>query len=171
MRYVGYVGRTFLLLKRGIRYAAYTSDVGEALRYIIGTRAVQAAYLISWFYVAGDVGYETYKAKQAGAERSELWRTAISRAIFQSLASMILPAITIHTGVAYAIKGFNKVGKYQKWGPTMVGFAIIPFLPYMFDHPVEQGVEYAFDYVWPHPAHLTHQPHKPHQEPHKKEEI
>ncbi|KAI4257234.1 MAG: hypothetical protein LQ352_001732 [Teloschistes flavicans] len=45
------------------------------------------------------------------------------RAVFQSLASMGLPAFTIH---------------------SILGLAAVPLLPYMFDQPVETAVEWTF---------------------------
>jgi len=35
------------------------------------------------------------------------------------------------------------VGKYQKWGPTLSGLALVPFLPFILDHPVEQAIHWA----------------------------
>jgi hypothetical protein len=37
-----------------------------------------------------------------------------------------------------------------KWGPSAVGLAVIPFLPYV-DEPIEHGVERLFAAVWPVP--------------------
>jgi fission process protein 1 len=33
------------------------------------------------------------------------------------------------------------------WGPTMTGLAIVPILPYLFDHPVEYIIDHAFDWI------------------------
>jgi mitochondrial fission process protein 1 len=33
------------------------------------------------------------------------------------------------------------------WGPTVTGLAIVPALPYLFDHPVEQVTEHAFEWI------------------------
>lgn len=37
--------------------------------------------------------------------------------------------------------------KVKTWGPTMTGLAIVPILPYLFDHPVEQATDRAFDWI------------------------
>lgn len=85
---------------------------------------------------------------------------------------MALPAFTIHTAVKQATKAFRtaKSLRVKAWGPTVTGLAvraqslapplkplpnhgpsppkqIVPFLPYLFDHPVETAVDYFFDKV------------------------
>ncbi|TID23628.1 Leucine aminopeptidase 1 [Venturia nashicola] len=70
----------------------------------------------------------------------------VQRAIFQSLASMGLPAFTIHSIVRYS-------GRYLKdaknltlrtYGPIGLGLAAVPALPYLFDEPVEHAVDWTF---------------------------
>ena len=60
---------------------------------------------------------------------------------------MLLPAFTIHSVVRYsgrAMKDMKSV-KIRTWGPIGLGLAIVPTLPYLFDHPVEHAVDWAFD--------------------------
>lgn len=86
------------------------------------------------------------------------------RAVFQSVASMGLPAFTIHSIVKYSGKALKNAANttIRTWGPigvsgtcesslfldmlTMLqlGLAAVPALPYMFDEPVEQAVEWTF---------------------------
>jgi fission process protein 1 len=33
------------------------------------------------------------------------------------------------------------------WGPTLTGLAVVPILPYLFDHPVETATEAAFKWI------------------------
>lgn len=33
------------------------------------------------------------------------------------------------------------------WGPTFTGLGVVPILPYLYDHPVENGTEWAFDWI------------------------
>jgi fission process protein 1 len=122
-----------------------------------------------------DVAYETYKAHHRGpspveaanfSEPTRLTISAVQRAAFQSIASMYallpdvganltaffgraLPAFTIHTVVAQAKKAFvnTKNVKVKTWGPTVTGLALVPALPYLFDHPVEQVTDRAFDWI------------------------
>ncbi|KAL3460507.1 mitochondrial 18 KDa protein-domain-containing protein [Aspergillus heterothallicus] len=68
------------------------------------------------------------------------------RAVFQSVASMGLPALTIHTVVRYsgrALKG-SKTTFMRTWVPIGLGLSVVPFLPYIFDHPVDEAVDWIF---------------------------
>lgn len=123
------------------------SDVGEAFRPVVPPWLVTAAYGVSWAYLIGDVSFTTYKSSQLGpspieaanmSERTRLAMVAVKRSVFQGVASMALPAFTIHTAVRYAGRAFAKSQNaiLRRWGPTAVGIGIVPALPYMFDHPV-----------------------------------
>ncbi|KAJ5543098.1 Mitochondrial 18kDa protein [Penicillium sp. DV-2018c] len=70
----------------------------------------------------------------------------VKRALFQSIASMGLPAFTIHTVVRRSgqmLKG-AKSTLLRTWTPIGLGLAVVPFLPYLFDEPVDEAVEWAF---------------------------
>jgi mitochondrial fission process protein 1 len=79
--------------------------------------------------------------------RLEDYRTVMAqRALFQGIASMGLPAFTIHSIVRYsskAMKGVKNV-RIRTWGPIGLGLAAVPALPFLFDEPVEKGVEWVF---------------------------
>ncbi|GAB1319589.1 Mitochondrial fission process protein 1 [Madurella fahalii] len=77
----------------------------------------------------------------------EDWRTVmLQRGIFQSVASMGLPAFTIHSVVRYSGRAMKDVKnvKLRTWGPIGLGLAVVPFLPKIFDKPVENAVEWVF---------------------------
>jgi len=104
------------------------------------------------------VGYESYKAHRKGptpleaahfSEPTRVGMIAVKRAVFQSVASMGLPALTIHTTVKQAKKAFVNVTnpRLKTWGPTASGLAIVPFLPYLFDKPVEHVTDFAFEWI------------------------
>ncbi|KAA8650097.1 hypothetical protein EYZ11_001299 [Aspergillus tanneri] len=68
------------------------------------------------------------------------------RAVFQSIASMGLPAFTIHTVVKHSgrmLKNSKSVF-FRTWAPIGLGLSVVPFLPYIFDEPVDKAVEWAF---------------------------
>lgn len=111
--------------------------------------AVTAAYGVSWAYLIGDVSFTTYKSSQQGptpfeaahmTEPTRLGLVTVKRAVFQGVASMALPAFTIHSAVKYAGRQFAKAKSpaMKRWGPTAVGIGIVPFLPYLFDEPVSR---------------------------------
>ncbi|KIY45878.1 hypothetical protein FISHEDRAFT_66671 [Fistulina hepatica ATCC 64428] len=157
VRYLAYGARLRTALRAGTRYIAYTSDVGEAFRPVVVPWVVTAAYAVSWAYLFTDVSYETYKAKLRGpsahetnfSETTRLGLTVVQRATFQSIASMGLPALTIHTTVSQVKRAFKNVAnpRIKAWGPTMTGLAVVPILPYLFDHPVEVATDKAFDWI------------------------
>lgn len=68
------------------------------------------------------------------------------RAVFQSIASMGLPAFTIHSIVRYSGRAMKNVKntKVRTWGPIGLGLAAVPALPYLFDKPVEEATEWVF---------------------------
>lgn len=150
VRYLAYLARLRTVVVAGSRYLAYTSDVGEAFRPIVSPKLVTGAYAVSWMYLVGDVSYEGYKASLNYPGETGLISALIGRrAIFQSVASMGLPAVTIHTVVRVAnqtqiFAKMTKNARIRAWGPTVSGLAIVPFLPFMFDEPVEHVV----DAVW-----------------------
>jgi mitochondrial fission process protein 1 len=77
----------------------------------------------------------------------EDYRTVMAqRAIFQSLASMGLPAFTIHSVVRYSGRAMKSVKNktIRTWGPIGLGLSVVPFLPAIFDKPVEDAVEWSF---------------------------
>ncbi|KAI0751476.1 mitochondrial 18 KDa protein-domain-containing protein [Daedaleopsis nitida] len=158
LRYMAYGARLRTVLRAGQRYIAYTSDVGEAFRPVVHPAVVTAAYGVSWLYLASDVAYETYKAHRRGptaleaahfSEPARLGMIAVKRSVFQSVASMALPAFTIHTAVRQAKKAFANVPspRVRTWGPTVTGLAIIPVLPYLFDKPVEHVTDIAYEWI------------------------
>lgn len=169
VRFAAYASRARTIMLSAQRYVAYTSDIGESFRPVAHPWLVRSAYGISWAYLGGDVAYEGYKAYKRNqaitnpqideknpdavlpapgvvpAIESTPARMA-ERAVFQSIASMGLPAFTIHSIVRYsgqAMKNVKNV-KVRTWGPIGLGLAAVPALPYMFDKPVEQATEWVF---------------------------
>src|SRR5271156_516728 len=128
IRYAAYANRIRTIMLSAQRYVAYTSDVGESFRPVAHPNLVRGAYAVSWAYLIGDVGNEGYKAycrntqalegreglngatigTQAMASAVKIpaiddYRAVMAqRAVFQSIASMGLPAFTIHSIVRYS---------------------------------------------------------------------
>mmetsp|Transcript_35427 Transcript_35427/g.33618 ORF Transcript_35427/g.33618 Transcript_35427/m.33618 type:complete len:268 (+) Transcript_35427:37-840(+) len=156
LRYAGYTS-TFA---RAFRYLAFTSDFGEALRPVISSRIVTGTYCIAFGYCIADIGYEAYKLKNRGylSEKNEpmtMNQLLVERSIFQLVASIIVPTAIVHTSVHQAHNFTKKIGKFQRWGPSIFGLCIIPLLPIFVDPPVEHVLEWGFERFgpWAHKAH------------------
>ena len=144
-RYAAYTAR----IARLFRYLAFSSDFGEALRPVISPTVVNASYGIAGAYVIADVAWEAHKCKERGY-RSEhgdpmtLTRCVVERSTFQALASVTIPFVLIHTSVDMTTRLCKRIGRFQKWGPSVVGLMAIPILPMYLDEPVEKAVESFF---------------------------
>jgi fission process protein 1 len=160
LRYAAYT----LGLSRIFRYLAFTSDFGEALRPVVHKRIVTATYGVAFAYCFADVAWEAYKtndchtnpqSKYREGEEGKKYMTmsvtqcVVERSTFQAFASLALPALIIHKTVHYANIGFKKLGRFTKWGPSIVGLSLIPLLPVYLDAPVEHAIEYGFHHYGP----------------------
>jgi hypothetical protein len=63
--------------------------------------ACRASYGVSWLYVMSDVAIEARQQYMAtkGSDMTGLARTVTERTLFQTFASMAIPAFMIHTAV------------------------------------------------------------------------
>ncbi|KAK5163222.1 uncharacterized protein LTR77_010808 [Saxophila tyrrhenica] len=169
VRYAAYASRLRTIMLSAQRYIAYTSDIGESFRPVAHPYLVRGAYGVSWLYLGGDVAHEGYKAyvrnqnilhPETDGKSTELAPAATGvvpaiddyrarmaeRAVFQGVASMGLPAFTIHSIVRYSGRAMKDVKnvKVRTWGPIGLGLAAVPALPFLFDKPVEQATEWLF---------------------------
>lgn len=94
------------------------------------------------------VAAQVYRDTSGGHLVDTDWRlVGLKRGIFQSIASMGLPAFTIHSAVRYSSLLFKNtsIKLLRTYGPVGVGLGIVPLLPYVFDEPVEIAVDWVFD--------------------------
>lgn len=97
--------------------------------------------------VTGLLDPSSSDAKPGVVPPLEDYRTVmVQRAVFQSIASMGLPAFTIHSVVRYSGRAMKDVKNktLRTWTPIGLGLAVVPLLPAMFDEPVETAVEWLF---------------------------
>ena len=76
--------------------------------------------------------------------------------------SLAIPAFVIHTAVhkshaLFSMDAFAAMPRAVKFGPTVVGLGLIPFMP-LIDEPAEHVLEAAFDRAWP-AWRVGHVPH------------
>ncbi|CAK7271633.1 hypothetical protein SEPCBS119000_004705 [Sporothrix epigloea] len=159
----------------GISWAYIVGDVGyEGYKaYLHNQRTLNPNYRLSDrqkriaglqetddpFQLSRDKSSKNGKSQTANADDTALavvsgvvppledYRTVMAqRAVFQSIASMGLPAFTIHSVVRYSGRALKNAPNktIRTWGPIGLGLAVVPLLPTLFDKPVENAVEYAF---------------------------
>lgn len=158
-RYLGYsgrIGRILAFTANKVRFLGYSSDVGESARPLLDPRWVKFFYGITWAYVFSDVGFNMYKDIEQGKDEATAARTGVKVLAFQSIASVALPTVIIHTAVHQSQKLFASApGRLKVIGPVLVGFAILPILPYI-DEPAEEIIDHCFDKYWPAPGSEQH---------------
>ena len=94
------------LMNWPLRGAAFTNEVGEALRPIIGN-AANLTWVPALMYIGADV-YDKYKNDQT--EYSPDSKRCLKQAIFQGLASVFLPVVAVKFGQNV----FSQFGKFTK---------------------------------------------------------
>jgi len=120
------------------RPLAYTSEVGESFRPLIPNWSVRTLYGISIGYVLVDTGIKTYDVKHLGQKQMII--KGGDTLLWHTFASMILPAVTIHTIVkssSTVLTRFNTLNRFPKVGkflPTIIGLGSIPFIIHPLDH-------------------------------------
>jgi mitochondrial fission process protein 1 len=149
-RYGGYTGAAGGIF----RYLAFTSDFGEALRPVAKASIVTGSYVLSFGYCAADIAFEAYKLHGRGyvSEKGEpmtMAQCVVERTVFQGVASIAVPYAIIHSAVDVSRRVFARVGRFTKWGPSVVGLSFIPLLPMYLDHPVEHALEWTFQRFGP----------------------
>ena len=159
IRYSGYAARAARVLavvgksaKAASRYVAYSSDVGEAARPLVSPTFVKAMYGVAFAYIGIDVYLHAKEAHETSNGNTTLTaRAGIETFVFQSLASLIVPSLIIHTAVHKAQSAVQNSSKLllKRYGPTGLGLAIIPLLPFTIDEPIEHVVEWGFKEYWP----------------------
>ncbi|KAK8106041.1 hypothetical protein PG999_009400 [Apiospora kogelbergensis] len=173
VRYAAYATRLRTIMLSAHRYVAYTSDIGD-WAYILGDVSYEG-YKAYWQNqrkidpqvqlseraqkATGLTNHSTTAPETAAAAAAAMvtppaviapledYRTVmVQRGIFQSLASMGLPAFTIHSVVRYSGRAMKNVknAKLRTYGPIGLGLAVVPALPSLFDKPVEEAVEWLF---------------------------
>ena len=145
--YANWFLRSFPRVIASQRALAYASEVGESFRPIIPKYIVNMAYITSLLYVGADTMIYRYEMIENKKTKKEINIATIDRLIWHSLASMILPALAIHSIVKYSSKGidkFNMFGTMPKtriWIPTLLALGCIPFII----HPIDHFADYAMN--------------------------
>ncbi|KAI5840910.1 mitochondrial 18 KDa protein-domain-containing protein [Tricharina praecox] len=167
LRYAAYTRSLRTLLLTTYRHVAPTTPMGASFHPATHPSLICNAYGISWAYLLMDVmneGWRAYKrehpthpyldGKTVGyhpVSPLEDYRTVVAeRALFHAVASVALPAVTVHGVVKYSGRALRDVANVavRKWAPVWLGLSVVPFLPRMLDRPVGQAVERLFEWVF-----------------------
>ncbi|KAF4704439.1 WD repeat-containing protein 44 [Perkinsus olseni] len=156
LRYLAFAQRVLRVVTpsaKQVRYLAFTSDVGEAFRPVVPRWLVNASYATTVGYIFGDIGYSTWleykRTKDLADHKIRVWTAAAKATTFQMVASLALPFAIIHSTVHYSGVMLRRMAvknaRLLQMGPTMIGLAIVPFLPIVCDKPIEHGVDLIFE--------------------------
>ena len=137
--------------KRFIRPLAYASEVGESLRPLVSPIVVNSLYGVSIAYIGGDIGYQCYKSRDHGTKYISY--LAFDQTLWHGAASLVLPAVTIHTVVKYTQKYITpsvmkrnvKIGRFT---PLIAGLGSIPFIVSPIDHSTDFVMNNTFRKYW-----------------------
>ncbi|KAF4654718.1 WD repeat-containing protein 44 [Perkinsus chesapeaki] len=156
LRYLAFAQRVLRVVApsaKHVRYLAFTSDVGEAFRPVVPKWLVNFSYATTVGYIFGDIGYSTWleykRTKDLADQKIRVWTAAAKATTFQMVASLALPFAIIHSTVHYSGVVLRRLApknaRLLQLGPTMIGLAIVPFLPVVCDKPIEHGVDLIFE--------------------------
>ena len=78
-----------------VRYFGYCNEVGESFRPI-APKLVAPSYAASFLYVLCDTSDKAVKANEAGEPRGKIVAAATDTLLWQTLASVLVPGVTIN---------------------------------------------------------------------------
>lgn len=128
-----------------VRLLGYANEVGEAFRSLIHVNLVRLSYAVASTYVLVDTTDKVVKADKlkcpgAREQQRKLLTTAVDTLVWQALASIIVPGVTINRVCALSLFLLKRYSRLQlqtcKWATTGVGLSCIPFIVSPIDHGV-----------------------------------
>ena len=130
-----------------LRLLGYANELGEAFRPL-APACVVPSYVVSSLYVLVDTcdkGVRADSRAQAGgyspaARRAHVGKEAADTLVWQALASVIVPGITINRIVALAGRACGSNPRLRLL-PTALGLGSIPLIV----EPIDTAVHYAMD--------------------------
>lgn len=133
-----------------VRLLGYANEVGEAFRSLVHVNLVRLSYAVASAYVLVDttdkvVRADKLKCPDAKDQRRKLLTTAVDTLVWQALASVIVPGITINRVCALSLFLLKRYSNLQlktcKWTTTSIGLSCIPFIV----SPIDNGVHVLMD--------------------------
>ncbi|RVE47907.1 hypothetical protein evm_007421 [Chilo suppressalis] len=131
-----------------VRYLGYANEVGEAFRPIIPGCLVRFSYGIAFSYVFGDTMDKGFKMFVEDGRPSNVMKATGDALIWQTLASIVIPGITINRLCAYSGRALTKYKRIPSPARALltvgIGLASIPIIIVPIDH----GVTFLMDHTY-----------------------
>ncbi|KAL5275769.1 MTFP1.2 family protein [Megaselia abdita] len=130
-----------------IRYLGYANEVGEAFRPLVHKQIVNLSYGVSISYVLADAFDKATKEHKQSGNLKKVAIKASDVFIWQIIASVIIPGITINRVTwltSRALKNSGLKKEIRKIVPTVVGLASIPVIIKPIDHFVDLVMDKTF---------------------------
>lgn len=112
------------------RLLGYANELGESFRPVL-PRLVVPSYMVAGAYVCADTLHKTRRAVDQGCSAQQTAAIALDTLVWQTFASVLIPGLLINRMVRVASMSAARLRLppvAQRWGPTLVGLAIIPAL-------------------------------------------
>lgn len=130
-----------------LRLAGYANEVGESFKPLIGGGLYTFSYVVSGGYVVGDAMDKFKREQKATGDTQMATVSAVKALVWQALASVAIPGLTINRIVAAASLATAKIKPKSvflaKYSPTLIGLSCIPFIIKPIDHGVDLLMEHA----------------------------
>ncbi|CAH0758454.1 unnamed protein product [Diatraea saccharalis] len=131
-----------------VRYLGYANEVGEAFRPVVPSALVRFSYGLAFSYVVADTMDKGVKMFVEDGRPRNVMKASGDALLWQTLASIILPGITINRLCAYSGRALNKFKKVPAPARALltvgIGLASIPIIIVPIDH----GVTYLMDHTY-----------------------
>uniref|UniRef100_A0A6A7G993 Mitochondrial fission process protein 1 n=1 Tax=Hirondellea gigas TaxID=1518452 RepID=A0A6A7G993_9CRUS len=130
-----------------VRLLGYANEVGESFRSLTPVSFVRATYGVASVYVVADTYDKAAKMnKQPGSTRQGVIHAAVDTLVWQALASVVVPGLTINRVCVLSLYTLAKLASKmpltaRKWTTTAIGLGTIPFIV----HPIDNLVHYGMD--------------------------
>ncbi|KAF2364508.1 Mitochondrial 18kDa protein [Trinorchestia longiramus] len=130
-----------------VRLLGYANEVGEAFRSLTSVWFVRATYGVASVYVLADTRDKAVKMQQVpSASTKAVTHAAVDTLVWQALASVMVPGLTINRVCALSLFTLARVApklplNTRKWATTFLGLSTIPFIV----HPIDTLVHFCMD--------------------------
>ncbi|XP_059054815.1 mitochondrial fission process protein 1 [Achroia grisella] len=128
-----------------VRYLGYSNEVGESFRPVLPVSVVRASYGVAFAYVLTDTVDKGWKMVQKDGRPKQVLLETGDAFIWQTLASIIIPGLTINRLCAFSQRTLSRYHKIPLAARNIItvsiGLASIPLIV----GPIDRGVSMLMD--------------------------